>query len=156
MRTYWLKILVSAFRGSYQSNLCVLLCVCLHSHDWLCLTVCEGVFVLIVSYQGHRAVLPRAQTITEPCITSQLWTLGRERAVARVCERGEDKNRNIHLIGQFFHHWSFFRLHWVWKANMNQMFYYHINISYLIYVIYIYILTSIHYFQVNYEVQVKV
>ena len=62
------------------------------------MTGCEGVCVLIVSYQGHRAALPKAPTITEPCITSQLWTLGRERAVERVREREKDKNTDIHLI----------------------------------------------------------
>lgn len=59
------------------------------------MTGCEG--VLIVSYRGHRAALPRVHTITEPCITSQLWTPG-ERASSRKSERERDKNRHIHLI----------------------------------------------------------
>ena len=55
--------------------------------------VCVCVCVLIVSYQGHRAALPRAQTITEPCITSQLWTPGRERERDRAEERERERER---------------------------------------------------------------
>lgn len=38
------------------------------------------VCVFIVAYRGHRAALPRVHAITEPCITSQLWTPGGTKA----------------------------------------------------------------------------
>lgn len=56
--------------------------------------------VLIVSYQGHRAALPRVHTITEPCITSQLWTPGGRTAY----EKKEAKNSQKSIF-LFIHHW---------------------------------------------------
>ncbi len=95
--------------------------------------VCVCVCVLIVSYEGHRAALPRAQTITEPCITSQLWALGRESSR----ERERERNTDIHLFvfpslaAAFFSLMlSFFLPHEGRQANQHQQFCYFLNIFY--------------------------
>lgn len=59
------------------------------------MTGCEG--VLIVSYRGHRAALPRVHTITEPCITSQLWTPG-ERESSRKSERERETKTDTSIL----------------------------------------------------------
>lgn len=65
--------------------------------DCLCVTGCEGVPVLIVSYQGHRAAVPWVQAITEPCITSQLWTLERWRGAERV-RKGDKTETSVLFV----------------------------------------------------------
>lgn len=65
--------------------------------DCLCVTGCEGVPVLIVSYQGHRAAVPWVQAITEPCITSQLWTLERLRGAERV-RKGDKTETSVLFV----------------------------------------------------------